>query len=145
MEHLGNPVIESIRRSEALPDALSASSAFESVMGALVQRLPAKHAIEFVERHLPGELRALLQRDAEEALEEGVKDELADYLHEVSGLLNLEPPEARELVDAVIGSLRLLLSAQEVEAFAKQLSPQLASMWIEACRVPGASTRFGEP
>src|SRR5262245_44309828 len=80
-------VLEQIERSEALPAAVSAAEAFENVIGTLVQRLPAKHASEFVHRRLPAELSALLERDAEEALDDGVAGDLADYVDEVAGRL----------------------------------------------------------
>ena len=141
----GHAVLERIERSEALPATISATQAFESVMGALIQRLPAEVAAEFVERRLPAELSALLQRDADEALEEGVQGDLADYLDEVGGQLELSQAQAREIVDVVIGSLRLLMSAEEVDAIARELSPQLCSMWIRASNVPGAPGLSGTP
>jgi uncharacterized protein (DUF2267 family) len=152
MHHHGNPihqgghaVLESIERSEALPASISATEAFETVMGSLVQRLPAEQAASFVERHLPRELSSLLERDAEEALEDGVEGDLADYVDEVAGKLELANEPARELVDVVIGSLRILMSAEEVDSIANELSPQLAKMWIEASRVPGAPIASGTP
>jgi uncharacterized protein (DUF2267 family) len=141
----GHAVLESIERSEALPATVSATEAFEGVMGALVQRLPAVQASLFVERHLPRGLSSLLERDAEEALEDGVEGDLADYVDEVAGKLELSSEPARELIDVVIGSLRLLMSAEEVDSIANELSPQLAKMWVEASRVPGAPSASGTP
>jgi uncharacterized protein (DUF2267 family) len=141
----GHAVLERIERSESLSATVSATQAFESVIGALVQRLPADVAAEFVERRLPAELSALLQRDAEEALEDGVQDDLAGYLDEVGGRLEVSPTQAREIVDVVIGALRLLMSAEEVEAIASELSPQLSSMWIRASNVSGAPGHSGSP
>jgi len=141
----GHAVLERIERSESLPATVSATQAFQSVMGVLVQRLPAEAAAEFVERRLPSELSALLQRDADEALEEGVPGDLADYLDEVSGQLEVSQEQTREIVDTVVGSLRLLMSAEEVDAIARELSPQLSSMWIRASNVPGASGPSGTP
>jgi uncharacterized protein (DUF2267 family) len=141
----GHTVIEQIERSESLPATVSATQAFESVMGPLVQRLPAECAAELVERRLPAELGTLLRRDAEEALEDGVQGDLADYLDEVSGQLELDQAQAREIVDVVIGSLRLLMSAEEVDAIASELSPQLSAMWVRASNVPGASGHSGSP
>lgn len=141
----GHAVLEKIERSESLPATVSATDAFESVIGSLVQRLPAEQAALFVERHLPRELSLLLERDAEEALEDGVEGDLADYVDEVAGKLEIEQAQARELIDVVIGSLRLLMSAEEVDSVANELSPQLAKMWIEASRVPGAPGYSGTP
>jgi uncharacterized protein (DUF2267 family) len=141
----GHAVLEHIERSEALPATVSATQAFEAVLGVLVQHLPAEVAAEFVERRLPGELRALLERDAQEALEEGAEGDLADYLDEVAGRLEVADERAREIADAVIGSLRLLMSAEEVDAIAAELSPQLASMWLRASNVPGAPGHSGSP
>jgi len=145
MRGAGHSVLEQIERSEALPAATSAPEAFEAVMGALVQRLPAEHAAEFVQRRLPTELRSLLERDAEEALEDGADGDLAEYVDEVAGRLELAEAETRELVDAVIGSLRFVMSAEEVDAIACRLSPQLATMWLEASNVPGAPGHSGSP
>ena len=141
----GHTVIEQIARNESLPATVSATQAFESVMGALVQRLPAEAAMELVERRLPTELATLLQRDAEEALEDGVQGDLADYLSEVGSQLKVSHAQAREITDVVIGSLRLLMSAEEVDAIAKQLSPRLSAVWIQASNVPGASGHSGSP
>jgi uncharacterized protein (DUF2267 family) len=141
----GHTVLERIERSEALPATTSATQAFTQVMGALVQRLPAEEAVTFVERRLPAELSALLTNDAEEALEDGVEGDVADYIDEVAGKLELAESQARELVDVVIGSLRLLMSAEEVDAIADHLSPQLAAMWLRACDVPGAPGHSGSP
>jgi uncharacterized protein (DUF2267 family) len=141
----GHAVLEMIERSEALPATVSATDAFESVIGTLVQHLPAEQAATFVERRLPRELSALLERDAEEALEEGVEGDLAEYVEEVAGKLEIAHAQARELIDVVIGSLRLLMSAEEVDSIANELSPQLAKMWIEASRVPGAPGYSGAP
>lgn len=138
-------MLEQIERSEALPAAISAAQAFEAVIGTLVQRLPAEHAAHFVERGLPAELRSLLERDAEEALEEGVEGDLTDYVDEVAGRLELSKEETRELVDVVIGALRFLMSAEEVDAIARRLSPQLAAMWLRASDVPGAPGHSGSP
>lgn len=141
----GQAVLEQIERSESLPATLSATQAFESVIGPLVQRLPAEAAAEFVERRLPVELGTLLQRDAEEALEEGVHGDLADYLDEVGGQLEVSHEQAREITDVVIGSLRILMTAEEVDSIASELSPQLSSMWIRASSVPGAAGHSGSP
>jgi uncharacterized protein (DUF2267 family) len=141
----GHSVIEQIERSESLPAIVSATEAFESVMGALIQRLPAEAAAEFVERRLPVELGRLLQRDADEALEDGTQADLAEYLDEVSGQLEVTQAQAREITDVVIGSLRLLMSAEEVDAIAAELSPELASMWKKASNVAGASGHSGSP
>lgn len=141
----GQAVLELIERSEALPASVTAAVAFESVMGPLIQRLPAVPAMDFVDRRLPSDLRDLLLRDAEEALEDGVESELSDYLDEVAGQLELSAEQARELVDVVVGSLRLLMSAEEVDAIANELSPQLASMWLRASDVPGAPRHSGTP
>jgi uncharacterized protein (DUF2267 family) len=141
----GHAVLEQIERSESLPATVSATDAFEAAMGPLVQRLPAEQAADFVERHLPTELRELLQRDADEALEEGADGDIAAYLGEVAGRLEVDEARARELVDVVIGSLRLLMSAEEVDAVANELSPQLASLWLRASAVPGAPGHSGAP
>jgi uncharacterized protein (DUF2267 family) len=141
----GHAVLEQIERSESLPASVSATDAFESVLGALVQRLPAEQAAEFVERRLPAELAQLLQRDADEALEEGADGDLAEYLDEVAGRLEIEQEPARELVDVVIGSLRLLMSAEEVDAIANELPAQLAALWLKASAVPGAPGHSGAP
>ena len=138
-------MLERIERSEALPASVSATDAFQVVIGTLVQRLPAEQAAELVERRLPAELRALLIDDAEEALEDGIESDLAEYLDEVAGKLEIAEAQARELVDVAIGSLRLLMSAEEVDAIANELSPQLAAMWLRACAVPGAPARSGTP
>jgi len=141
----GHAVLERIERSESLPATVSATQAFEEVMGALVQRLPAEQAAEFVERRLPTELRELLQRDADEALEEGGDGDLASYVDEVAGRLEVDEARARELVDVVIGSLRLLMSGEEVTAIANELPPQLSAMWLRASAVPGAPGHSGSP
>jgi len=141
----GHAVLETIERSESLPASVSATLAFETVMGALIQRLPAEQAMEFVERRLPAQLSSLLQRDAEEALEDGVESDLAEYVEEVAGQLEVAQAQARELVDVVIGALRLLMSAEEVDAFASKLPPQLAAMWIAASKVDGAPGYSGSP
>jgi uncharacterized protein (DUF2267 family) len=141
----GHAVLEQIERSEALPASLSAAEAFENVLGPLIQRLPAEQAMDFVDARLPAELRGLLLRDAEEALEDGVESELSDYIDEVAGLMEVSETQARELADVVIGSLRLLMTAEEVDAIANELSPQLASMWLRASNVPGASGHSGTP
>ena len=72
----GHTVLERIEQSASLPASVSAALAFETVMGALVQRLPAVGAAELVERRLPAGLAKLLERDAEEALEDGVQSDL---------------------------------------------------------------------
>ena len=97
-----------------------------------------------VERSLPRS-HCVAAADADEALEEGVQGDLTDYLDEVGGQLELTQAQAREIVDAVIGSLRLLMTAEEVDAIASQLSPQLSSMWIRASNVPGAPGHSGTP
>ena len=141
----GHAVLERIERSESLPATVSATDAFQVVLGALVQRLPAEQAAEFVERRLPAGLSALLAGDAEEALEDGVESDLGDYIEEVAGKLEIAEAQARELVDVVIGSLRLLMSAEEVDEIANELSPQLAAMWLRASAVPGAPGHSGTP
>lgn len=141
----GHAVLERIERSASLPALISTNEAFTAVMGSLVQRLPAEQAAKFVQRRLPGELRALLEGDAEEALEEGVESDVADYVDEVAGKLEVDASEARELIDVVIGSLRLLMSAEEVDAIANELSPQLASLWLRANDVAGSPGHSGTP
>ena len=141
----GHAVLERIERSESLPATISATDAFQVVMGALVQHLPAEQAAELVERRLPAGLSALLADDAEEALEDGVESDLAEYIDEVAGKLEIAEAQARELVDVVIGSLRLLMSAEEVDAVANELSPQLSAMWLRASAVPGAPGHSGTP
>jgi uncharacterized protein (DUF2267 family) len=141
----GQGVLERIERSEALPATVSASEAFTVVIGALVQRLPASEATKLVRRRLPSELRSLLEDDAEEALDEGVDSDLADYLDEVAGKLQMTEDRAREIVDEVIGSLRLLMSAEEIDDVADELSPQLAALWLRASAVAGAPGHSGTP
>jgi len=60
----------------------------------------------------------------------------ANYLEEVGGQLEVAQAQVREIVDTVIGSLRLLMSAEEVDAIASELSPQLAAMCAPAKRPP---------
>lgn len=78
-------------------------------------------------------------------LEDGVPGDLTDYLDEVGGQLEVIEEQARAITDVVNGSLRTLMSAEEVDAIAGALSPQLASMWSRAANVPGAPGHSGSP
>lgn len=49
---------------------------------------------------MPSELSTLLLRDAEEALEDGAAGDLAEYIEEVSGHLELDAQHTRELPGA---------------------------------------------
>lgn len=141
----GHSVLEQIERSESLPATLSATEAFAVVIGALMRRLPADQAEEFVERRLPTELRILLEEVAAEPDESTGDSDLSEYLEDASRELQLDSAQTDELVRVVIGSLRLLMSGEEVEAIAVELPPQLEALWREACDVPGAQRPSGLP
>lgn len=124
--------LANVQADAGLKDADAARVAANVVLAALVRRLTAGEAADFVAQ-LPSLLRADLQ-----ALPAGPDKSVtaAAIADELALRLELDPGEAAELLAAVAGTIAGSVSAGEAEDVRSQLPPDLRALFHERELVP---------